>query len=204
LTILVDHRETPSGVLGVLEELSVDTKVVSLPVADYIVARGVGVERKRVDDLHRCVANGRLWTQIASLRADLDTAFLLVEGGDVDRGCLSANGVRGALLEVMRLGIHVIRSVAVEDTGLWLTRIAARSAQPVPSVSPRRSRLRPVVTPRLMLCGVPGISPRLADALLDEFGSIAGLAAASTSDLLAVRGLGPARIAALRRALTGH
>jgi ERCC4-type nuclease len=201
LTILVDHRETPSGVLGVLERLSVDAKVVSLPVADYIVARGVGVERKRVGDLHRCVANGRLWTQVASLRADLDTAFLLVEGGDVDRGCLSANGVRGALLEVMRLGVHVIRSATVEDTGLWLARIAARSAQP--PVSPRRSRRHPRVTPSSMLCGVPGISPRVADALLDEFGGIAGVAAASTSDLLAVRGLGPARIASLRRALTG-
>jgi DNA excision repair protein ERCC-4 len=62
-TILVDHRERGSGVPEALLRLGLSTEVLALEVGDYIVAEGVGAERKTVPDLHRCIANRRLWRQ---------------------------------------------------------------------------------------------------------------------------------------------
>ena len=75
-------------------------EVVRLPAADYLVADGVGVERKTVADFHRSLACGRIWAQLRSCRAELARTYLLVEGQDLDRGRVSVGGVRGALLEI--------------------------------------------------------------------------------------------------------
>jgi DNA excision repair protein ERCC-4 len=203
VTILVDTREEPSGIVAELNDLGLEVRVCSLALADYVVSGVVGIERKTVRDLHRSVTVGRLWTQIASLRADLHTAYLLVEGTDLDHGCLSRDGVRGALLEAMALGVNVIRANDVHDSAIWLARIARRTAQRGGGVPerPRRSRRRPSVTPASILSGIPGISPRVAAALLERFGSIAGVAAASSAELELIGGIGRARAATIQRAL---
>jgi ERCC4-type nuclease len=52
-----------------------------------------------------------------------------------------------------------------------------------------------------MLALVPGVSPATAAELLRRFGSVAAVALADDRDLLAVRGLGPARLATLKSLL---
>jgi ERCC4-type nuclease len=201
LTILADHREQPSGIVDALAALGVDVRTTTLPVADYIVARGVGVERKTVADLHRSIIDGRLWLQVASLRVDLDATYLVVEGQDVDRGPITPNGIRGAILEVIALGIPVLRSTDVRDTASWLTCLARRTRDSHAPRRPERSRRRGRVTPASVLSEVPGISPRLVSTLLDRFGSVAGIAVASSSDLMTVPGIGAERAKALHRLL---
>jgi Helix-hairpin-helix domain len=67
--------------------------------------------------------------------------------------------------------------------------------------SAARGRRRVEPSPARLLSMVPGISPRLALELLGRFGSVAAVAAATSDELLEIRGVGPARAAALRRAL---
>jgi excinuclease ABC subunit C len=55
-----------------------------------------------------------------------------------------------------------------------------------------------------MLATVPGVSPVLANRLLTRFGSIAGVAQASESDLREVEGIGEVRALALRNVLTRY
>jgi len=74
LTILADHRERRSGVPDALKAIGVHVEETSLALADFVVAPGIGVERKSIGDFHRSIADGRLWSQAASLRVDLDTA----------------------------------------------------------------------------------------------------------------------------------
>ena len=52
-----------------------------------------------------------------------------------------------------------------------------------------------------MLAAVPGISVASARALLANFGTLAGVVAAGYDGWLAVRGIGPDKAEALRRAL---
>lgn len=68
--ILVDVHERQSHIGDVLvEELGAEVELVSLPAGDYFVGADTLVERKRVLDLHGAVIKGRLWPQLAKLRA---------------------------------------------------------------------------------------------------------------------------------------
>ncbi len=53
----------------------------------------------------------------------------------------------------------------------------------------------------VVLAAVPGVSVGIARALLDKFGCVAGVAAASEGELRAVPGVGRTRAVALRDAL---
>ena len=204
LDILADVHELPSGVPGRLAALGVDVEISALPAGDYCVARGVLVERKSVLDLHDSLLKGRLWRQVGALRRASSRPFLLVEGRDLDRGPIHPHAIRGVCLAVQEQGIHIIRTTDVQDTALWLWRLAvrARITRPRPE--------RPVYDqipnwkenpPEAVLTAVPGISVRLARSLLVEFGSVAGVIEAGPQRWVRVEGVGRTRAEALTKAL---
>lgn len=204
--VVVDQHELRSEVPAALRGLGVDVEVVSLAVADYAVGVGVLVERKTAGDLHRSIARRRLWAQLNALRGAAHAPYLLVEG-DVDDGPIGEHGIRGALLGVIESGVSVLRSSTPLDSALWIARLAAR-AQRVRSsravtYPPRRPRRTPAEAAEVALTAIPTISPRAARALLDRFGSVAAVAAASVKDLRAVDGIGRKRAAEIAAALHG-
>jgi ERCC4-type nuclease len=199
-TILVDIEERRSAVPGHLEALGVAIELVGLPEGDYVIG-DCAIERKTVADLHRSVATGRLWQQVAALKS-LSRAYVLVEGINLDAGPITAAGIRGVLLQVMDNGLAVIRSSSSRDTAAWLRLLAVRNDRPHVARG-RRRRRRAVVSPGGVLAAVPGISPVTGHALLARFGSLAGVAAAPVEQLQEVDGIGPRRADALRRALVG-
>lgn len=205
MKILVDTEEGRSSVPAQLVALGVTVEILQLPVGDYLVASGIAVERKSISDLHRSLENGRLWSQVSALRRELNRAYLLVEGRDLDVGRVSSSGVRGALLHIVDQGIPVIRSIDPADSARWLCLIAKRAQRAERGVEPRRrGRRRMVASPAGVLATVPGISPSAADRVLARFGSIAAAAAASEAELRRVEGIGPVRAAALVRLLRGE
>jgi DNA excision repair protein ERCC-4 len=197
--ILVDIEERWSAVPEHLVSLGVEVELVRLPHGDYLVDGRVAVERKTVADLHRSIANARLWSQVAGL-AQFERAYVVVEGEDLDAGPISVAGVRGAVLQVVDNGVVVIRSASERDTAVWLRLLAVRGVR-TGRLLGRRGRRRTDPSPVGVLTVVPGISPRLASALLERFGSIAALAVATRDELCEVDGIGPQRAAALKRAL---
>ncbi len=199
--IVADTGEVPSRIPQHLGELGAVVEVVRLLVADYLVGDGVGVERKTVADLHRSLAGGRLWAQLLACRRELARTYLLVEGVDLDKGSVSASGVRGALLEIGDRGVTVVRSSNAADTALWLLRLAVRLQRSRRAGTPQVRRFPKASTPRLLLSEVPGVGPETAAALLDRFGSLRGIANANPNDLLTVAGVGPKRAATLARLL---
>jgi ERCC4-type nuclease len=199
--IVVDRGELRSGVPDALRALGAMVDVATLPVADYLLGDGIGVERKTVADLHRSIAIGRLWTQLLSCRRTLDRTYLVVEGSSLDAGCVTPVGVRGALLEIADRGVTVIRSTDPEDTATWLLRISIRLHRR-PSASPRTRRFPRVGSPSGLLSEIPGIGPRTAGLLLDRFGSVQAIADAGVSELERVKGIGPQRAAVLMRILS--
>ena len=204
-TILADLGERRSGVPSALRELGADVAIEALPAGDYVVAPGEVVERKTVSDLHRSVATGRLWNQLMKLRTDADRAWLLIEGPKLDAGQLSEQGIRGAVIAVVETGIPVLWSGSPGDSAHWLLRIAirARSARAPGVWNMRAPRRRAPAAPVRLLSQIRGISPRLGAQLLGQFGSIAAVACASESELMSINGIGAARAAALRSALSG-
>ena len=201
LTIVVDGGEMRSGVPAAVARLGARVDVAALPVADYLVADGIGVERKTVTDLHRSIDDGRLWAQLGVCRRSLDRTYLVVEGVDLDRGCISPTGVRGALLEIGDRGVTVVRSNDCEDSASWLVRMAVRAQRARGPGSRMPRRFRRARSAQVLLAEIPGIGPETARLLLERFGDVRGVADASEQLLTSVRGVGPGRAAALRTVL---
>jgi ERCC4-type nuclease len=203
---VADCYEVASGVPAALRGLRLDVDVVRLDVGDYVVGPGVVVERKSVADLHGSLGSGRLWTQLYRLRAAAHHPYLLVEGV-LDVGLIGVHGVRGALLAVMDSGVGVIQTQSVEDTALWLARLAARAQRQRSNrgvtFPMRRVPTTPDAAAEVALAAIPGISPRLARLLLRHFGSVAAIASASAHELTAVDGIGRVRAASIAATLRG-
>jgi DNA excision repair protein ERCC-4 len=205
--IVVDVHERRSGIPTVLaEELGAEVEIAPLPAGDYAVGADTLVERKRVLDLHGAVTKGRLWPQIAKLRAAAAFPYLLLEGTDIDRGPLAPAAVRGACLAVIDQGVALLRSGQPRDSALWIHRLAVRCQRiELPADRPVYAQ-RP--KPRgggeaaeALLAAVPGISTASARALLARFGTVADVVAADPEEWLTVPGIGPDRARALAETL---
>jgi DNA excision repair protein ERCC-4 len=206
--IVVDVHERRSGIPEVLvDELGAAVEIAPLPAGDYACGADTLVERKRVLDLHAAVTKGRLWPQLAKLRAAADFPYLLVEGTDLDRGPLGAAAIRGVCLAAIDQGIAFIRSGQPRDSALWVHRLAVRCQRTeAPADRPayaQRPKVSPEEAAEAMLAAVPGISSTSARALLARFGSVAGVLAASRDEWLDVPGIGKERADALAAALRG-
>jgi ERCC4-type nuclease len=203
--IVVDLNEGPSGIAERLRTLGGSVEVRRLKTGDYELDHGALVERKTVPDLHLSLERGRLWSQLGALRRAARLPYLLIEGGDVDRGSIGPDAIRGACLAVVGQGIPIIWSRDAADSARWLWLLAQR----VGGVRPGRDR--PAYAQRLkppdelvreaMLAAVPGTSATTARALLAEFGSVDAVVAAGPKRWLRVRGVGQERARALARAL---
>lgn len=203
--VVVDVHERRCGVVQGLEALGCEVVRAPLRVGDYILAKGVVVERKTVLDLHLAVVNGRFWRQLGALRAAAPRPYLLIEGIDLDGGPLARNAVRGVCLAVLEQGVPILRSTDTGDSALWLTRLAHRSLLVRPAadrpIYDQRPSVKPADAAEGALAAVPGISVVLARRLLHHFGTVAGLIAAGPDQWRAVEGMGAARTAALNSAL---
>jgi ERCC4-type nuclease len=196
VTILVDYGERRSRLPTHLIEFGLDVTLCALAVGDVSVSGRAVVERKTVPDLHRSIATGRLWRQVGSLRSAFSVPYLVVEGVELSAGPVVPEGVRGALLAVAESGVTVIRSADVEDTAAWIRSIAIRVTRSASRSTRRRRRPRSASAYEL-LRAVPGVTPGAARGLLERFGSVAGVAAATEAELGSVRGVGRSTVASL-------
>jgi ERCC4-type nuclease len=205
--IVADHGEARSRIPHALAVLGATVEMARLPAGDYDLGRGVLVERKTVFDLHESIHSGRFWPQVGRLRRAAWHPYLLVEGDDIDRGRLGVNAVRGACLAVIEQNICVIRSSRSTDTARWLLLLARRVQRGplAPRDRPSYAQLlkrRADAVPEALLCAIPGISVVTARVLLRQFGSVAAVCNASEEALLAVPGIGGARLMAIRAAFS--
>jgi DNA excision repair protein ERCC-4 len=190
VTILVDRRERASGVPEALRQRGLRVEWATLTAGDYVPATRTVVERKRFSDLSRTISTGCLWQQVGAMHAAFDRCYLIVEG------CASTTAmVRAALLAVSDSGVGLLWSRNEKETAAWLHSLATR-----PTRGRRRTRRPSVSSPKLLLTSVRGISPAIAEDLLARYGSIVAIAQRPDAELLEVRGLGPSRVANLRKA----
>ncbi len=198
--VLYDHREAPSGIPDALLAAGIPVKAQQLPVGDYVVSDRLALERKTGADLAASIKDRRLFEQIDRLTVAYPSVVLLVEGEPVH---ISQRSWKGALGRVLLAGVAVLQTEHREDSAGWIERLhrlegkgpsAARGVPRVRRPTDDLERNREDV-----LTCLPGISSVGARRLLEHFGSLRAVFAASEAQLREVAGIGPIRGAALAR-----
>ena len=204
ITIIVDDREVPCGALSVIERMeNVSAEVKRMPLGDYLVDGKLLVERKTIRDLAISIKDGRLFGQACRLAdSPLRTAIVLEgTGRDLKVSGMRREAIQGALITpTLYLGIPLLRSTDLQET-IRLLLYAARQGRAVASDALPRKGRRYKGKRRVqahILQGLPGVGPERAKRLLDQFGSVEAIVAASKSELAAVQGIGQGTAQAIR------
>ena len=197
--VYVDERERGSGVPEALAELDAAVIYERLDVGDYLVSDEVVFERKTVDDLVRSVFDGRLFDQARRLAETYPKPVLVVEGrfDQLWEKTGRATQVRQALLAIaLDYGIRIVYTRDPGDTArvIYYTARREQVERRRPVVIHRKRRLETLREKQLyVLQSLPGVGPRLAEKLLEYFGSIEAVCNASIVELSRVVGEARAR-----------
>ncbi len=210
--ILVDYREKNSLVISELEKLGCQTSLQELKIGDYITKRVV-IERKTIQDFLGSMINKRLRKQLKNMQ-QLKNKLLIIEGTDDfelynsankitsqdylpnqeteipprKKSTIHENAIRGFLLSIsLNYKIPIIFSKNSEDTAKFIMLIAKKKTteqgiNDKPKPQNKKEQLQFIVE------GFPGIGPKTAKKLLQEFKTIKKIINASEEDLKKVIG----------------
>jgi len=178
VTILVDDRERPSGVVEELEKLSgVLVRIEHLAVGDYDIDGAVLVERKSAKDFGQSLMDGRLFSQAKQMADSLVRTAYILEGSSADWLGLgvSRESIQGALVTLMLIfDIPVFRSSGPPESarlifyiGSQLARLRDPEHVPYRQAKTKRKKSRQL----RVLQGLPGIGRDRAKGLLERLHS---------------------------------
>ena len=204
IPVVVDHRESRSGLPDRLRELGLNVEVRELGVGDVVIGNQIVVERKTTGDLLSSLNSGRLFKQAYRLRA-CSRPLLVLEGDpweliDSDQ----ATAARGALLTLLTgYRIPIAQTCSLAETAACLVHLATQAERR----ERRRNQSRPATSRErealTILEALPEVGPARARALYRAFGSVAALAGTDVDTLARVPGIGRVLATRLVLALNG-
>jgi ERCC4-type nuclease len=207
IRIVADDREEAGGVIAELRgRADVALEVRRLPVGDFLVEERFAVERKTLADFSCSVVDARLFKQAAALVQGSRRAVLVLEGtsADLGTGGVSRESMQGALITVsVFFGLAVLRARDAAETARLLVYLGRQTQQfasgslPRPGYRPKGKRARQL----FLLQGLPGVGPERAARLLERFGSVQAVTAASADELAEVDGFGETTATRIRWAV---
>lgn len=218
--VVVDTSE-PLDIPERLAALGVEVARQRLAPADYVVGP-FGIERKSVGDFHASLVDKRLFEQLVRLKETYASCALVLEGDPAffaERRSPAA--AWGALCSVaLDLEMPLLPTPDRASTAALLATLARRVARDAAAsrgrglsaadaadagVSFRRGEVRykpkllgPHAEQKFAIQGLPGIGDVVSEALLEHFGSVRRVFAASERELLRVPGVGKGRAADIR------
>ncbi|HLD86879.1 MAG TPA: DEAD/DEAH box helicase [Candidatus Nanoarchaeia archaeon] len=196
IIIYADYREKGSGVIRELAQSGVVVKLETLPYADYVLSKRVGVEFKKVDDFVQSIIDGRLMQQAKDLRNSFERPMIIIEGEQNLYGArgVHPNAIMGMLATLtVSFGIPILQTKNHMETSLLIRIIAKREQEEVGrdfSMHADRKPLTIKEQQEYVVSSLPGVGPVLAKPLLKHFKSIKNLCNASLYDLQDVEKIG--------------
>jgi Fanconi anemia group M protein len=202
--IAVDKRE--AGFAELLRKLGAEAEECTLSVADFVCSERVAVERKTRDDFEKSVMDMRLFEQLKRLTECYPRVVVVVEG-EGNAGMLSKESLMGAYSSVLAdFGASIFFTRNAEKTAELVFFIAKHEqlAEKKPMrVTGARKGLTLAQNQKAIIEMLPMIGPKIADSLLEHFGSVWGVFNASEEELLKVEGLGAKRARVIRNTIDG-
>jgi Fanconi anemia group M protein len=197
IVIYVDSREQNPAIANKLSSLDCDVRVKMLDVGDYVLSDAVVVERKTLSDFLQSIIDGRLFEQLVNMKTNYEKPLLLIEG-DLSRiysiRNIHKNSIIGALTSAaLNYQVPIMFTGNARETVDFLYNIAKRE-QLGKSKDIRlrigRKKMTLAEQQRFIVESLPFVGPKMAKALLKEFGSVREIANAYSKDLQKVENLG--------------
>jgi ERCC4-type nuclease len=220
--IQVDHREPASLINLLAEHPDITVEIVSLDLGDILIEDREGnrliIERKRCDDASpktdfeaSIQTSGRLFDQSERLKMEVGASdkqvipiFLLegdVYGNATSMLCQQIDGAVSFLSAIQK--VSVLPTLNANHTAYMVAKLATHFLDGLYTpVSLHKAKPKAIFEQQVyVLEALPGVSTKAAQLLLETFGSVRKVMAASKSELLAINGLGPKKVEALLKVL---
>jgi ERCC4-type nuclease len=192
--VKIDYREKNCLVPASLMKLGLEIEFMELKIADYLI-RDIAIERKTVSDFLSSMINKRLVNQLNELEA-YEKRLLIIEGiseqelysDSRENNGINANAIRGFLLSIiLKHKTPILFTKNQEDTAKMIAVLAKRKEKEL-SIKERRKGNNSKEQKQLIIEGFPGIGPKNAKKILEEFKSIKEFINASEQDLKKILG----------------
>ena len=208
LRIVIDHRETKSGVAKTLDRLGMELSFAALEIGDYVVSDRLAVERKRTDDFASSLIDGKrnLFAQLSDLARVYEKPVLIIEGGDLFTSRqLNPNAIYGSLISIaIDFRISILYSRDEEETAAILKILAKREqTENKRDVNPHGKKSASTLAEQqeYLISSISNIGPKAARNLLLHFGSVEAFMKADLAELKKVKLIGPKTAARIREVL---
>ncbi len=207
--IYVDVREERSSIPKILEKEGALVIRRRLDVGDYLVSEDSVVERKSVGDFASSLFDGRLFDQAKRLREVYNNVYYIIEGNIkkiVYRWNNRLKQFSSAMITLATVfDAKILWSVNEENTA-YIILALARNLQSHEGrthiVIHKKPRLSSIEEWQLYVVqSFPGIGPRLAESILNEFKTVEKFCNASLTELSRISGLGERRAELIKRIL---
>jgi len=192
--ILCDNRETASPVVRILSLMGVTLRLEHLTVADYVISKRVGIERKSAQDFNDSIKDGRLFNELLELTNKFERSILVLEGDPFSNSNIGHNALYGAITSIiLNLGVNVFKTKDPRDTAIFLFQLAKKEQTKTKSKINLRFEKAPIETSRLLeyiVAGIPGVNSLRAQNLLCEFKTLQNLFNSDIPDMTKIDKIG--------------
>ena len=186
-----------------------DAESKSLQVGDFIVG-GIGIERKRWNDLMHSMENGRLWQQLEGLEKNYSKRILLIDG-EIKKGTGAAGERKRMARWYKSFPGLIARIVASYDVsvifieGKYITVPSFLNKLDEKTQTDHKREIKPIRVKgeknKGVLIQIPSISSRIADALIRDHHSLTEIFTLKKDELSIVEEITPYRAGKIREFL---
>ena len=192
LTVIADDRE--NSVAKELSKMEVTVRKKRLEVADFLVSDRTVVERKRAEDFVDSLVDERLFSQLPELQ-QFENPVLIIEGEDLySHRDVHPNSIRGALSSIaIDHKIPIIWTSDEKDTYEMLKTLAKREQEDqnrTVAIRGSKGARTEKELQEFVVAGLPDVNTKLAERLLERFGSIEKIFTVEAEELKQVEGIG--------------
>jgi len=205
--IEIDYRERGGGILEILRKSNITVEEKKLFIGDYLINKHIAVERKTTRDFAISIIDGRLFSQASRLKRYAEVQLMIIEGTDLFYTGyeIDPQAIKGAIVSLsVSWQIPLIFSKSPEGTAEILVMAGIQDVKYRDEILKRAGRRpRRLLTRKLFLLqGLPGIGPKIAKRMLEHFGSVEKIIAASEHEISCVEGIGRKKASMIREVVT--
>lgn len=194
--LIVDSRETNSGIPALLRSAGVPFLQQELAAGDYQIG-DVLLERKSANDLAASILDGRLFPQAEALSSAAPRPMLLIEG-DIRAiaSRMHEDALPGAISALaLYWNVNILWAPDAPSVVRLLERMWRHTNEGLGYEVPLRTKKPPAkadgAVAQYLVEGLPGVGPETARRLVQHFGTARAVFSATPQQLRACQGVGP-------------